>query len=74
MQGRFTLADDSHDIKQVGLNYARVLESVEKAGIEHLVLFERGTGGAGFDPRFPTASLRSIKVEDLREYQFWKGG
>lgn len=40
MGGRFTLSDDSHSVGQVGLNFARVMESVKRAGITHLVFME----------------------------------
>lgn len=32
--GRFCLSDDAHGIDQVGLNYARMFETIQRAGIE----------------------------------------
>jgi histidinol-phosphatase (PHP family) len=36
MGGGFVLSDDCHSVEQVGLNYNRVFEAIEKAGITDL--------------------------------------
>ena len=73
MGGRFTLSDDSHGIEQVGLNYGRVLEAVERAGVEelwHVALLPGGEDAA--DPRFPKVRWEAEPLDELRKHAFLK--
>lgn len=63
------MSDDSHGTDQVGLNYERVLEFVEKIGIQDLHFLERGN--AASDPRFPNVCNSSARVVDLKHHAFW---
>lgn len=68
--GRFTLSDDSHGVEQVGLNYGKVLEFVEKAGINEIYFLDRGR--PGFDQRFLDVSMSSASLADLKRHAFWR--
>ena len=68
--GRFTLSDDSHGVEHVGSNYEKMLEFIEKTGIEEIHFLERG--GAGFDHRFPNVSMSSVSLADLKRHAFWR--
>lgn len=74
MGGRFTLSDDSHGIPQVGLNYGKVLQCVERAGITelwHLTPASLGSSDAPPDPRFPNVRWAFVQVTELKEHGFW---
>ncbi|KAH8430269.1 histidinol-phosphatase [Aspergillus melleus] len=69
--GRFCLSDDSHGLDQVGLNFHRVLEFIERVGIStlhYLELAER----AAVDERFPRTQVRSISVKEVKQEAFWQ--
>lgn len=68
--GRFTLSDDSHGVDQVGLNYEKVLDFVEKTGIKEIHFL--GRGSAGFDHRFPNVSMSSASLAALKGHAFWR--
>ncbi|KAL2796455.1 polymerase/histidinol phosphatase-like protein [Aspergillus keveii] len=72
--GRFCLSDDSHGLDQVGLNYHRVLEFVDKVGISTLHYLDLADGEADtpVDPRFPRTVVRSVAVNEVKEMAFWK--
>lgn len=76
MNGRFCLSDDSHGVDQVGLNYHRVLDFLDQAGITTLHYLERTSPEAHesvtpVDPRFPHTQIRSQSVADVKKLQFW---
>lgn len=76
MGGRFTLSDDSHGIEQVGLNYARVMESVKRAGITQLVCMvpkRRSQGDWSWqeDQAVPFR-WEETAVTELDRHAFWK--
>lgn len=70
--GRFTLSDDSHGTEQVGLNYNRVFQCIELAGIKELHHF--GPIDAASKPpdeRFPAVQWEAVPVSDLKGHAFW---
>ncbi|PGH15066.1 hypothetical protein AJ80_05691 [Polytolypa hystricis UAMH7299] len=71
--GRFCLSDDSHGIDQVGLNYHRVLEFVERVGIHTIHYLEHTPSQLPepFDGRFPNTRVESVTLEDLKKFPFW---
>ncbi|KAK0928020.1 hypothetical protein LTR91_006633 [Friedmanniomyces endolithicus] len=74
MGGRFTLSDDSHGIPQVGLNYGKVLQCVERAGITelwHLAPIGPTSSDKLPDPRFPNVRWIDVQVTKLKEHGFW---
>ncbi|TKA73772.1 hypothetical protein B0A55_07116 [Friedmanniomyces simplex] len=74
MGGRFTLSDDSHGIAQVGLNYEKVLQCVERAGITELWYLTPAipeSSEAPPDPRFPRVRWVAVPVAELKEHAFW---
>lgn len=73
LNGRFTLSDDSHGVEQVGLNFARVLESIKGAGIKELVyLVPSGVpGSVSLDSRFSKVSWATISLSQLEAHGFW---
>lgn len=75
MGGRFTLSDDSHGVGQIGLNYRRVRECIEEAGIVDLCYLSTTNDETEVhDRRFPEAKWQSVAVEDLAQHGFWKQG
>ena len=77
MGGRFTLSDDSHGVAQVGLNYAKTLACVEKAGITRLVRLSSADGREKDEGDAPVVGVphmrwTSVAVEDLRRHEFWQ--
>lgn len=71
MGGRFTLSDDSHGVDQVGTNYGKALDFMDKVGIKELCYFEKTQmqTGAG---RLDETVIRTVSVSELREHGFWK--
>ncbi|KAL2832448.1 polymerase/histidinol phosphatase-like protein [Aspergillus cavernicola] len=69
--GRFCLSDDSHGLDQVGLNYHRVLEFVDKVGISTLHHLDLADGETPADERFPRTVVRSVSVEEVKKMRFW---
>ncbi|KAI9367024.1 Polymerase/histidinol phosphatase-like protein [Aspergillus egyptiacus] len=69
--GRFCLSDDSHGLDQVGLNYHRVLEFVDKVGISTLHYLDLADGKTPLDARFPRTVVRSVSVEEVKKMDFW---
>ncbi|KAF2725516.1 histidinol phosphate phosphatase H [Polychaeton citri CBS 116435] len=69
MGGRFTVSDDSHGVDQVGLNYGKVMECIEKAGIRELFYLAPAAANdsGAHDTRFPTCRWQSILVTELKE-------
>ncbi|KAL5335154.1 polymerase/histidinol phosphatase-like protein [Aspergillus crustosus] len=73
--GRFCLSDDSHGLDQVGLNYHRVVEFVEKVGIpmlHYLDLADEAAVEKPVDSRFPRTVVKSVPVEEVKNMPFWK--
>lgn len=66
--GRFAMSDDSHDVGQIGTNYARLLEYISKVGIEEVYYADKDA--APRDGRF-NAGFSRIAVEELVELPFW---
>lgn len=63
------MSDDSHGVEQVGVHYEKVLEFVERTGIQDLHFFVRED--ATSDLRFPHTSLRSASVASIKDHAFW---
>ncbi|KAK0798880.1 hypothetical protein LTR91_014805 [Friedmanniomyces endolithicus] len=66
---------DSHGIFQVGLNYGKVLQCVERAGITelwHLTPVGPESSDTPPDPRFPNVRWAAVQVTELKEHGFWK--
>jgi len=73
--GRFCLSDDSHGVDQVGLNFHKVLEFLDKLGISTLHYLQVGEPLAQStvpDARFPRTQIAAISVEDVKQMAFWK--
>lgn len=70
MGGGFVLSDDSHGIEQIGTNYPRLLEYVQRAGVETIHFAARGCGDR-IDIRFPSTGYSTIAVADLAALPFW---
>ena len=70
MGGGFVLSDDSHGIEQIGTNYPRLLEYVQRAGVETIHFAARGCGDR-IDSRFPSTGYSTIAVADLAALPFW---
>lgn len=68
MGGRFAMSDDSHGTDQVGTNYPRLLQFIQKVGIKEIFYVDRDAEIT--DSRF-SAGLSSITVDDLRQLPFW---
>ncbi|KAK5681453.1 hypothetical protein LTS10_005983 [Elasticomyces elasticus] len=66
MGGRSTLSDDSHGVAQVGLNYGKVVQCVERAGITELSHLVPATAKSSTDPRFPKVQWAAVQVADLK--------
>jgi histidinol-phosphatase (PHP family) len=77
---RFCLSDDSHGIDQVVACYDRVLQFLEKTGIQSVTcLRHRQHGMTGeeqdrADERFPTLQLEEVEVGELKQCKFWEAG
>ncbi len=70
------MSDDSHGLDQVGLNYHRVLEFIDKTGITtlfHLDLRAEGETEPAVDSRFPHTLIKSVSVDEVKKMSFWKG-
>ena len=73
MGGRFTISDDSHGVAQVGLNYDKVLESIQAASINQICFLAPVSDSIlPQDPRFPKVGWKTISVADLEQHKFWK--
>lgn len=70
MGGGFVLSDDSHGIEQIGTNYPRLLDYIQKTGIQKIHFATRGCGER-IDGRFPSAGFSTMAVGDLAELPFW---
>ncbi|KAJ5675706.1 hypothetical protein N7462_008603 [Penicillium macrosclerotiorum] len=75
--GRFCLSDDSHGVDQVSLNFHRVLEFLDVAGIStiHYLQLVEPSGQAQApvpDARFPRTQIAAISTEELKQLPFWK--
>lgn len=72
--GRFVLSDDSHGVDQVALNFHRVLDFLDRAGISTLHYLQLGVPSVSAlvpDARFPQTQVAAISVEELRKMEFW---
>ncbi|OCT51109.1 putative histidinol-phosphatase [Cladophialophora carrionii] len=73
---RFCLSDDSHGIDQVAHSYGRVLQFLDKVGIQSLSFIRHGesTGTAerkgSTDERFPSLHVECVDVKDLNVNKF----
>lgn len=63
MGGTFTLSDDSHGVGHVATNYEKLPEFFEKAGIDTIVYFEKGSTTK--DDRYPGISVGRSNVTNL---------
>nr|KMM68631.1 histidinol-phosphatase [Coccidioides posadasii RMSCC 3488] len=72
--GRFCLSDDSHGVHHVALNYSRVRDFLDTAGITtiHYLKYEPDSTAPADDFRFPNMRIGSISVEDLKKESFWE--
>ncbi|KAL4976585.1 polymerase/histidinol phosphatase-like protein [Aspergillus desertorum] len=74
--GRFCLSDDSHGLDQIGLNYARVLEFIEKKTdirtLHYLDLGSESETQNPVDSRFPRTVVKSVSVEEMKNMAFWQ--
>ena len=70
MGGRFTLSDDSHGIEQVGTNYAKALEFIERTRIENLVFLERNSESSG--GRLDETTAVAVPLAELQQHQYWR--
>lgn len=66
--GRFCLSDDSHSLKQVGLNYGKVLDYVESLGVQHL--YELREGGTAVE--VAVTDVRQRHEDNLVSEDAWK--
>lgn len=60
---------------QVSLNFHRVLEFLDRAGIStlhYLQLAESSAQNTAPDPRFPRTQIAAISVEELKKLAFWE--
>lgn len=71
MGGTFVLSDDSHGVDQIGTNYDKVMEFLEKAEIMEVYALERIVGGVSSD-RLDNTIFRRIPVQELKEHRFWQ--
>jgi histidinol-phosphatase (PHP family) len=62
------MSDDSHDIGQIGTNYPRLLEYMQKVGIEEVYYADRKAISA--DTRF-NAGFSRIAMDKLVQLPFW---
>lgn len=70
--GRFCLSDDSHGVDQISLNFQKVLEFLDVAGIETLHYLQLGEpSGTVPDARFPRTHIAAISVEDVKKMPFF---
>jgi histidinol-phosphatase (PHP family) len=71
--GRFCLSDDSHGVDQVALNFHRILEFLNRAGISnlHYLQLEPTVDSDVPDARFPRTQIAAISVEELGKMAFW---
>ena len=65
MGGRFVLSDDSHGTDQVGTNYPRLLDFIQKAGIKEIHYAERSA--SPMDVRFPHTGFTAISIASLEK-------
>ncbi|KAJ5144947.1 Histidinol-phosphatase [Penicillium atrosanguineum] len=71
--GRFCLSDDSHGVDQISLNFHKVLEFLDVAGIETLHYLKLAEpSGTVPDARFPRTHIAAISVEDVKKTAFFK--
>lgn len=69
MGGRFAMSDDSHGTDQVGTNYTRLLNFIQKLGVKEVFYVDRDATTT--DERF-AAGFSSVAVNDLIQSPFWK--
>ncbi|CAK4029633.1 related to histidinol-phosphatase [Lecanosticta acicola] len=73
MGGRFTLSDDSHGVEQVGLNFGRTCDNVERAGLSELYyLAPTADKSKAHDKRFPGVCWERISVAAVKEHAFFQ--
>ena len=67
------MSDDSHGIDQIGTNYTRLLDFIQKVGIKELYYVDSYMPTSTTDGGAPHASaaFSSISVEDLCQLPFW---
>ena len=69
MKGRFVLSDDSHGTGQIGHSYDKLLNYIERLGIDKITIFENSK--ITKDERFPGIGTREVSVRNLRKHAFW---
>ncbi|KIW05978.1 uncharacterized protein PV09_03162 [Verruconis gallopava] len=68
--GGFVLSDDSHGVEQVATNYARVLPSIEAAGITRLFALQK-VGTTQCDALKADFEFVPIDMEEVKRMSFW---
>jgi histidinol-phosphatase (PHP family) len=68
MGGRFAMSDDSHDVGQIGTNYGRLLEFMQKVGVEEIYYADSNVMSR--DTRFG-AGFSCIAMDELVQLPFW---
>ncbi|PVH96559.1 histidinol phosphate phosphatase H [Periconia macrospinosa] len=74
MGGWFAMSDDSHGIDQIGTNYSRLLDFIQKVGIKEIHYVDSDTSSTTStttDKSAPHAGFSSITVGDLSQLPFW---
>jgi hypothetical protein len=76
MGGKFCLADDSHGVEQVALNYQQCIPYLARNDISRIHFLESSHGGLDepLDSRFPSTRLRSLTITELGALPFWRSG
>ena len=71
MSGKFTLSDDSHGVDQVALNYPRLLQAIEAAGIQDIHHLRRTEEA---DPGQPFSGIKivSVPITSLKGHEVFK--
>lgn len=63
------MSDDSHGIDQIGTNYVRLLDFIQKVGITEVWYVDSSVPSS--DCRFPHAGFSSIAISNLMQSPFW---
>jgi histidinol-phosphatase (PHP family) len=64
------MADDSHGIEQVGTNYRRLLQFIQKAGIPDIYVVQC-VAESGSNQRSGDAQFSSLSISQLESHRFW---
>lgn len=61
--GSFVMSDDSHGVDQIGTNYERLFQFMNRIGLKKVEFLEKKDGGL---------RTSSIQLADLESHAFWK--